>query len=151
LYNPTLEEDKELKAQGNIGPCIANCRRPGDARLRILKNQPRGYYFTGKRRGGERVARYSLIGNEPFKTAFTYGKTTSTPIRSLDGDATFKVVNIDGMPRSAGSGRNLSYDASAASKNCHPLQPTTSKFRNHSLCGGYPAGIRQMPTHLLRS
>jgi anthranilate synthase component 1 len=115
MYHPTLEEVKELKAQGNMVPVyrelVADLETPVSAFLKINRG---GYSFLLESvEGGERVARYSFIGTEPYKTVSTYGKDNIDPLSVVSKEMEkLKVVNIDGLPRFCGGAVGyLSYEA----------------------------------------
>ena len=68
MYHPTLEEAKKLKDAGNLLPVYreisADLETPVSAFLKINRG---GYSFLLESvEGGERLARYSLIGTEPY-------------------------------------------------------------------------------------
>ncbi len=115
MYHPTLEEVKELKAQGNMVPVyrelVADLETPVSAFLKINRG---GYSFLLESvEGGERVARYSFIGTEPYKTVSTYGKDNIDPLSVISKEMEqYKIVNIDGLPRFCGGAVGyLSYEA----------------------------------------
>jgi anthranilate synthase component 1 len=115
MYHPTLEEVKELKAQGNMVPVyrklVADLETPVSAFLKINRG---GYSFLLESvEGGERVARYSFIGTEPYKIISTYGKDNIDPLSVVSKEMEkLKVVNIDGLPRFCGGAVGyLSYEA----------------------------------------
>ncbi|MDD4923530.1 MAG: anthranilate synthase component I [Dehalococcoidales bacterium] len=115
MYHPTLEEVKELKAQGNMVPVyrelVADLETPVSAFLKIHRG---GYSFLLESvEGGERVARYSFIGTEPYKTLSTYGRDNIDPLSVISKEMEqHKIVNIDGLPRFCGGAVGyLSYEA----------------------------------------
>jgi len=67
-YYPSLEEVKELSGQGNLIPLYreinADLETPVSAYLKIA--QPPYSFLLESVEGGERLARYSFIGTEPF-------------------------------------------------------------------------------------
>src|SRR4030067_198351 len=70
MYYPTLEEIKKQKKDGNLIPIyreiVADLETPVSAFLKISRG---GYSFLLESvEGGERLARYSFIGTEPYRT-----------------------------------------------------------------------------------
>ena len=67
MYTPTLEEVKRLAARGNLVPISreigADLETPVSAYLKIAR--PPHSFLLESVEGGERVARYSIIGTEP--------------------------------------------------------------------------------------
>src|SRR3989449_5789243 len=66
---PSLEEVKKLQAQGNIIPVyksvIADFLTPVSAFLKLEKDRPYAFLLESVE-GGERIARYSFLGGDPF-------------------------------------------------------------------------------------
>ena len=70
MYYPSLEEVNKLGKEGNLVPVyreiIADLETPVSAFMKINRS---GYSFLLESvEGGERLARYSFIGTEPYKT-----------------------------------------------------------------------------------
>ncbi|PYR84757.1 MAG: anthranilate synthase component I, partial [Acidobacteria bacterium] len=66
---PSLEEVKKLQAQGNIIPVyksvIADFLTPVSAFLKLEKDRSYAFLLESVE-GGERIARYSFLGGDPF-------------------------------------------------------------------------------------
>ena len=66
---PTLEEVKKLQAQGNVIPVyksvIADFLTPVSAFLKLEKDRSHAFLLESIE-GGERIARYSFLGGDPF-------------------------------------------------------------------------------------
>ena len=66
---PTLEEVKKLQSQGNVIPVyksvIADFLTPVSAFLKLEKDRSHAFLLESVE-GGERIARYSFLGGEPF-------------------------------------------------------------------------------------
>src|SRR6185436_1772297 len=66
---PTLEEVKTLQSQGNVIPVyksvIADFLTPVSAFLKLEKDQSHAFLLESIE-GGERIARYSFLGGDPF-------------------------------------------------------------------------------------
>src|SRR5262245_25487206 len=69
---PSLEEVKQLQAQGNVIPVyksvIADFLTPVSAFLKLEKDQSHAFLLESIE-GGERIARYSFLGGDPFLIA----------------------------------------------------------------------------------
>src|ERR1051325_30176 len=66
---PTLEEVKQLQSEGNVIPVyksvIADFLTPVSAFLKLEKERSHAFLLESVE-GGERIARYSFLGGEPF-------------------------------------------------------------------------------------
>jgi len=66
---PSLEEVKQLQSQGNVIPVyksvIADFLTPVSAFLKLEKDRSHAFLFESIE-GGERIARYSFLGGDPF-------------------------------------------------------------------------------------
>src|SRR5437870_2689543 len=66
---PTLEEVKKLKSQGNVIPVyksvIADFLTPVSAFLKLEKDRSHAFLLESVE-GGETIARYSFLGSDPF-------------------------------------------------------------------------------------
>ena len=73
MYYPSIEEIKELSHNGNTIPVYreisADMETPVSAYLKVARG-PYSFLLESVE-GGERLARYSFIGTEPFKTIKT--------------------------------------------------------------------------------
>src|SRR4030042_1039168 len=82
MYHPTLEEVKKLKPEGNLVPVyrelVADLETPVSAFLKVNRG---GYSFLLESvEGGERLARYSFIGTEPYSMLTTGGNEKADPL-----------------------------------------------------------------------
>ena len=68
MYQPTLEEFKNISSQGNLVPVFreinADLETPVSAYLKVARS-PYSFLFESVE-GGDRIARYSFIGTEPY-------------------------------------------------------------------------------------
>ncbi len=105
MYYPTLEEVKRIKGDGNLVPVyreiVADLETPVSAFLKINRG---GYSFLLESvEGGERLARYSFIGTEPYKVITTRGKDRTDPLSLVAGEMDkYKIVPVSGLPRFSG-------------------------------------------------
>ena len=88
MYHPTLEEAKKLKDSGNLLPIYreisADLETPVSAFLKINRG---GYSFLLESvEGGERLARYSLIGTEPYKLLSTKSGDGADPLSLISAE-----------------------------------------------------------------
>jgi len=106
-YHPSLEEVKALAGQGNIVPVYrevaADLETPVSAYLKVARG--RYSFLLESVEGGERLARYSFIGTEPYRILRT---GTNAVANELPGDplahiedelSRFKPVRVPGLPR----------------------------------------------------
>ena len=76
MYYPTLQDVKKISRDGNAVPIyreiVADLETPVSAFLKINRG---GYSFLLESvEGGQRLARYSFIGTEPYKVLSTSGR-----------------------------------------------------------------------------
>jgi anthranilate synthase component 1 len=121
MYHPTLEEAKKLKDSGNLLPVYreisADLETPVSAYLKIKRS---GYSFLLESvEGGERLARYSLIGIEPYKLLSTKSGDGVDPLSLIAVELSrYKIVPLEGLPRFCGGAVGyLSYETSARFEN----------------------------------
>jgi anthranilate synthase component 1 len=115
MYYPTLEEIKSFEPQnGNLVPVcrdiVADLETPVSAFLKINRG---GYSFLLESvEGGERVARYSFIGTDPYRVLTTRGEDDTDSLLSLASElAKYRVVPVNGLPRFCGGAVGyLSYE-----------------------------------------
>ncbi len=73
MHKPTLEEVKEMAGQGNLVPVYreinADLDTPVSAYLKVAR--PPYSFLLESVEGGERIARYSFIGTEPYEVITT--------------------------------------------------------------------------------
>jgi anthranilate synthase component 1 len=102
MYYPTLEEVKKRKEDGNLIPIcrevVADLDTPVSAFLKINRN---GYSFLLESvEGGQRLARYSFIGTEPYKVLTVSKSETADPLPQIACELDqYKVVPVEGLPR----------------------------------------------------
>jgi len=114
MYSPTLEEVKKLKKDGNLVPIyreiVADLETPVSAFLKINRG---GYSFLLESvEGGERLARYSFIGTEPYRVITTKGKDGVDPLPLVAEELEkYKIVPIGDLPKFCGGAVGyLSYE-----------------------------------------
>jgi anthranilate synthase component 1 len=102
-YRPTLQEAKEMSAQGNVVPVYrevaADLETPVSAYLKIARGEHS--FLLESVEGGERLARYSFIGAEPYRVIRSgEGGVTGDPLRYIEDELRrFQPVRVDGLPR----------------------------------------------------
>ena len=105
MYYPTLEEVKNLKGQGNVVPVyreiVADLETPVSAFLKIHRG---GYSFLLESvEGGERLARYSFIGTDPYKVLQTWGKDEIDPLPQIAAEmSNFIIAPVRDLPKFCG-------------------------------------------------
>ncbi|MBN2077253.1 MAG: anthranilate synthase component I [Dehalococcoidales bacterium] len=105
MYYPTLEEVKKLKGQGNVVPVyreiVADLETPVSAFLKINRG---GYSFLLESvEGGERLARYSFIGTDPYKVLQTWSKDEKDPLPQIaDEMNNFRIAPVRDLPKFCG-------------------------------------------------
>ncbi|MGA3094302.1 MAG: anthranilate synthase component I [Dehalococcoidales bacterium] len=117
MYHPTLEEARELNNKGNLLPVYreigADLETPVSAFLKINRG---GYSFLLESvEGGERLARYSLIGTEPYKLVSTKSGDSVDPLSLIAAELSrYRIVPLEGLPRFCGGAVGyLSYETAA--------------------------------------
>jgi anthranilate synthase component 1 len=117
MYYPTLEQVKELSAKGNLVPVyreiLADLETPVTAFLKIARGSHS--FLLESVEGGERMARYSFIGTEPYRVLRTGpGEEAGAidplvPIQQELGK--YRLVPVDALPRFHGGAVGyLGYD-----------------------------------------
>ena len=105
MYYPALEEVKKLGKQGNLVPIyreiVADMETPVSAFLKVNHG---GYSFLLESvEGGQRLARYSFIGTEPYKVLSTRGEDKIDPLPLIARELhRFDLVPVSGLPRFSG-------------------------------------------------
>jgi len=114
MYYPTLEEVKKLSKDGNVVPVyreiVADLETPVSAFLKINKG---GYSFLLESvEGGERLARYSFIGTEPYRVLTTRGEDNTDPLPLIAEELNkYKIVPVGELPKFCGGAVGyLSYE-----------------------------------------
>lgn len=105
MYYPALEEVKRQKNRGNLIPIyremVADLETPVSAFLKI--NRGGNSFLLESVEGGERIARYSFIGTEPYKIIKTSGKDKIDPLPLIEQELDkYKIVHVNGLPRFSG-------------------------------------------------
>jgi anthranilate synthase component I len=105
MYYPSLEEVKSLKRIGNLVPIyreiVADLETPVSAFLKINRG---GYSFLLESvEGGERLARYSFIGTEPYRLLTVKGEDKVQPLSLISEELSrYRVIPFSGLPRFCG-------------------------------------------------
>jgi anthranilate synthase component I len=119
ILRPTLEEARSLASQGNLCPLYAevpaDLETPVSAYLKVARGS---YSFLLESvEGGERLARYSFIGTEPYRTlrsgeGIGGDGSTGDPLLAVESELSrFKSVTVEGLPRFTGGAVGyLSYE-----------------------------------------
>jgi len=105
MYHPGLSEIKSKKWDGNLIPVyreiVADMETPVSAFLKI--NRGGNSFLLESVEGGQRLARYSFIGTEPYRELTVWGKDKDDPLELIAGELNnYKVVSIEGLPRFCG-------------------------------------------------
>ncbi|UCG54449.1 MAG: anthranilate synthase component I, partial [Dehalococcoidia bacterium] len=115
MYYPSLEEVKKLKNRGNLIPVyrelVADLETPVSAFMKI--NRSGNSFLLESVEGGERIARYSFIGTEPYMIIKTSEKKETDPLPLIARELEkYKIVPVEGLPRfSGGAVGYLAYEA----------------------------------------
>ncbi len=105
MYYPTLAEVKKHRLDGNRVPIyreiVADLETPVSAFLKVNQG---GYSFLLESvEGGQRLARYSFIGTEPFKVITTRSEDRTDPLPLIARELSkHKIVPVSGLPRFCG-------------------------------------------------
>ena len=105
MYYPTLEEVKQYEGKGNLVPVyreiVADLETPVSAFLKVNRG---GYSFLLESvGGGERLARYSFIGTEPYRVLTVRGEDKTDPLPLVAEEVNkYKIVPVSGLPRFCG-------------------------------------------------
>ncbi len=114
MYYPTLEEVKRLGKDGNLVPVyreiVADLETPVSAFLKV--SQGGCSFLLESVEGGQRLARYSFIGTEPYAMLKTMGKDNTDPLPLIAGELKkYRIVPVEGLPRFCGGAVGyLSYE-----------------------------------------
>ena len=117
MYYPTLEEVKTLAGRGNLVPVYreieADLETPVSAYLKVAR--PPYSFLLESVEGGERLARYSFIGTEPYsvlKTGLGQPDGALDPIVAIKAELDkYKLVPLPNLPRFHGGAVGyLAYD-----------------------------------------
>jgi len=105
MYYPTLEEVKKHRKDGNLIPVyreiVADLETPVSA---FLKVNPGSYSFLLESvEGGQRIARYSFIGTEPYRVLTVRGKDKVDSLHLVAQELDkYKIVPVSDLPRFCG-------------------------------------------------
>ena len=99
---PNLEEVKQLQSQGNVIPVyksvIADFLTPVSAFLKLEKNRSHAFLLESIE-GGERIARYSFLGVDPFLiTRYRDGEPANFIQNLRETMDRFKSVKLSNLP-----------------------------------------------------
>jgi anthranilate synthase component 1 len=105
MYYPTLEEVKRRSGEGTLIPIyreiVADLETPVSAFLKI--NSSGNSFLLESVEGGERLARYSFIGTEPYKTLATRPEDNTNPLPLIAEELNkHKMVPVADLPRFCG-------------------------------------------------
>src|SRR5256885_1959726 len=106
-YVPSLEQVKAMVGQGNVVPVyrevLADLETPVSAYLKVARGK---YSFLLESvEGGERLARYSFIGTEPYRVLRTGTKAVANeaagdPLLEIEDELRrFTPVAVERLPR----------------------------------------------------
>ena len=114
MYHPTLDEIKNTKWNGNLVPVyreiVADMETPVSAFLKI--NRGGNSFLLESVEGGQRLARYSFIGTEPYRDLTVKATDKTDPLDIIAEELhQYQVVPLEGLPRFAGGAVGyLSYE-----------------------------------------
>jgi len=114
MYYPALEEVKKLGREGNLVPVyreiVADLETPVSAFLKI--NRRGNSFLLESVEGGERLARYSFIGTDPYKIITTKPEDKTDPLPLVAAELNkYRVVPVSGLPKFCGGAVGyLSYE-----------------------------------------
>jgi anthranilate synthase component 1 len=108
ILSPTLDEARALVSQGNLCPLYcdvpADLETPVSAYLKVARG--RYSFLLESVEGGERLARFSFIGTEPYRTLRSGAAgdgNLSDPLIEVEAElARFKAVKLPDLPRFTG-------------------------------------------------
>jgi len=105
MYYPSLEEARNLAGRGNLLPVyreiVADLETPVSAFLKI--NRGGNSFLLESVEGGERLARYSFIGTEPYRVITTTARDNADPLPLVAAELSkCKVVPVGGLPKFCG-------------------------------------------------
>jgi len=101
MYYPTLKEVRKLKRLGNLVPIyreiVADLETPVSAYLKIARGS---YSFLLESvEGGERLARYSFIGAEPY-LVLRASSEEADPLLKVEKElGKYRLASVPGLPR----------------------------------------------------
>ncbi len=128
---PTKEEFERLASEGcNLIPVYkevaADFETPVSAYLKIAGGEPGPSFLLESVEGGERVARYSFMGTEPYRILQTgpgEPDGDGDPLLAVEAElARFRPARVEGLPRFVGGA--VGYLAYEAARRFEPSVPT---------------------------
>lgn len=117
MYYPSLEEVKNSRQRGNLVPIyreiVADLETPVSAFLKI--NHGSYSFLLESVEGGERLARYSFIGTDPYRLLAIEARDKRDPLRLIAEELDkYRLVPVDGLPRFCGGAVGyLAYETAA--------------------------------------
>ena len=114
MYYPALEDVRRYAEGGRWVPVwrevVADLETPVSAFLKVHRDGP--CFLLESVEGGQRLARYSFIGTEPYLVLVTNGEDSDEPLAGLSrAMAEFPVASVPGLPRLCGGAVGyLSYE-----------------------------------------
>lgn len=121
MYYPSLEEVQQRQSEGNLIPIyreiVADLETPVSAFLKINQN---GHSFLLESvEGGQRLARYSFIGSDPYKILTVEPAEGIDPLPLIAQELSqYKIVQVEGLPRFYGGAVGyLGYETAAHFEN----------------------------------
>jgi anthranilate synthase component I len=129
MYHPTLDEVRSSAGRGTVMPIyrevLADLETPVSAYLKIARG-PYSFLLESVE-GGERLARYSFMGTEPYRVlrAGSALNGAGDPLRAVEEElARFRPVHVEGLPRFAGGAVGfLAYEAVRHYEPTVPVNP----------------------------
>ena len=123
---PSLEAARDLATEGNFCPLYcevpADLETPVSAYLKVARGE---YSFLLESvEGGERLARFSFIGTEPYRTLRSdSSKGSKDPLLEVEEELSrFKPVDVAGLPRLTGGA--VGYMSYEVARHFEPRVPT---------------------------
>ncbi len=114
MYYPALEEVRRYSEEGMWSPIwrevVADLETPVSAFLKVHRDGP--CFLLESVEGGQRLARYSFIGTEPYRVLMSNADDGADPLQNLaEAMSEFKAAPIPGLPRLCGGAVGyLSYE-----------------------------------------
>jgi anthranilate synthase component I len=105
MYYPSLEKVKKIGRKGNLMPVyreiVADLETPVSAFLKINRNG--NSFLLESVEGGERLARYSFIGTDPYKTISTKSGDKTDPLPLVSAELNkYQIVPVSDLPKFCG-------------------------------------------------
>jgi anthranilate synthase component 1 len=101
MYHPTLEKFKEIRNQGNLVPVYGQIETGAETPLSAFLKLNRGDYsfLLESVEGGQKAARYSFIGTEPYRVLSTREGDKVNPFQLIAEElGAHKMVPLSGLP-----------------------------------------------------